>query len=239
MGLDSMEDIEVGEWWWEKAQETAKEAQEKKEKASKAMAWIQRTRKDEKKATKDNDFLYEIIVDIIRNREYDILLPFVSDMLKQWVSSNFILWGISLVYDEAVYIIRTNYLPWNTKITVDKELAKAFKLTLWYTPTQQVVEFNDNNINSAIKSRINEWIEDIISIISFDPSTIITKKFLSLLQSSDNKNLLINYIASILTFFLFRLNIFITKEKAFLYSEFILWETVKKLRSLHLEEIES
>ncbi len=234
-----MEDIEISEWWWEKSQETAKEAQEKKEKASKAMAWIKATRRDEKKATKDNDFLYQIIVDVIRNKEYDILLPFISDLLKQWISSNFILWGLSLVYDEAVYIIRTNYLPGNTKLVYDADSAKDYKSWLAYLKTDEIIEFNDKNINSAIKWRINEWIEDIISIISFDPSSIITKKFLSLLQNSENKDLLVNYIASILTFFLFRLNIMISKEKAFLYSEFILGEAVKKLRSLHLEEIEA
>jgi hypothetical protein len=37
---------------------------------------------------------------------------------------------------------------------------------------------------------------------------------------------------------MFRLNIVISKDKAFLYAEFILTEAVKKLRSLDLEKID-
>ena len=235
---DWYDDIDIWEGWGEKAQETPKEAQEKKEKASKSMAWIQKTRKDEKKATKDNDYLYEIIIEVLRNKDYDVLLPFISDLLKEWIPANFILWWLSLVYNQATYIIRTNYLPWNTKMIYDKQSAKNFMIPINYTPTQDIIEFNDNNIDVAIKNRINDWIEDMISVISFDPSTIITNKFLKLMQVWSNKTLLLNYIASILTFFMFKYNIVISKEKAFLYSEFILSEAVKKLRSLNLEVIE-
>jgi hypothetical protein len=235
---DGYDNIDSGEPGWEKSQETAKEAQEKKEKSSKAIAWIQRTRKDEKKAQKDNDILFEIIVDIIRNKDYDVILPFVIDLIRIWIPSNLILWVISLIFDEATYIIRNNYFAWNHSIVIDTKKSKEFRLSLNYTKTDEVIEFDDNNINETIKNRINEWIEDIINVISYDPSSIITNKFFILMSEWDNRKMVINYITWVITFFLFKLNISIEKWKAFRYSEYILDEVVRKLKSLNLEQID-
>lgn len=235
---DGYDNLDNSEGSWEKSQETAKEAKEKKEKATKAMAWIQRTRKDEKKAHKDNDFLYEIVVDVIQSRKFDIMLPFISDLLKINIPSNIIIGWISLIYPEAVYIIRNNYIPGNNSLTLDKEKAKAFKITINYIRTTEVIEFDDSSLHEAIKWRINEWIEDIISVISFDPSSIITNNFLNHIHNDNIKELIINYLSSIITYFLFEYNIVISKNKATQYSEFILTEVVKKLKSLKLEEIE-
>lgn len=236
MSLDSLEDLDIWDSWWEKAQESATEKKEKAAKAAKAMAWIQKTRKDEKKAQKDNDFLYEIVIDIIQNPKYDVLIPFISELLRHTIPSNIIIWWISLIYNEATYIIRTNYLPGNTNMILDKKQAWEFRVNINYTPTQEIIEFKDDNIHEAIRGRINEWIEDIISVISFDPSTIVTNKFLYLTEEETNKNLIINYLAGILTFFLYEFNISISKEKAFLYAKFVLWEAIKKMKTLKIDE---
>lgn len=236
MSLDSLEDLDIWDSGWEKTQESASEKKEKAARSAKAIAGIQKTRKDEKKAQKDNDFLYQIVIDIIQTSKYDILVPFISELLKYSIPSNIIIWWISLIYNEAIYIIRANYLPWNTSLVFDKQLAKNFEDNIDYVPTQEVIEFRDDNLNIAIKERINEWIEDIISVISFDPSSIITTKFLHQITNKEEKVLIVNYLASIFTFFLFELNIRISKEKAFLYSEFVLWEIVKKMKTLRVDE---
>jgi len=253
MWLDSIEDLDIWESSWEKAQESASEKKEKAAKSAKAIAWIQKTRKDEKKAQKDNNFLYQIIIDIIQNPKYDAIIPFVSELLKHWIPSNIIIWGISLVYNEAAYIIRNNYLQWNTSLVFDKKSAQEFKVIINYNKTKDVIEFRDDNLHEAIKWRINEWIEDIINVISFDPSNIVTAKFLQLVNNKPNedeevieynknkesinkKTLIINYLASILTFFLLSLNIVISKDKALLYADFILWEVVKKMKEIKLDE---
>lgn len=254
MWLDSIEDIDTWESSWEKAQESASEKKEKAAKAAKAIAWIQKTRKDEKKAQKDNNFLYQIVIDIIQNPKYDAIIPFISELLKHWIPSNIIIWGISLVYNEAAYIIRNNYLHWSTGLVFDKKSAQEFKIVISYNKTKDIIEFRDDNLHEAIKWRVNEWIEDIINIISFDPSNIITASFLQLVNGVkkddedeqleqdkykefvDKKLLIINYLASILTFFLLSLNIAISKDKAILYADFILWEVVKKMKEIKLDE---
>lgn len=236
MSLDGLEDLDIWEWSWEKTQESATEKKEKAAKAAKAMAWIQKTRKDEKRAQKDNDFLYQIVTDIIKIKQFDVFIPVLSEMLSKSIPSNLIIWWISLVYDEAVYIIRNNYIPWNTSIVINKEKIKEFKTNIWYTPTKEIIEFNDNTIDTNIKERINEWIEDIISVVSFDPSNIVTNKFLNLIKEQEINILVTNYFAWVFSYFLLWLNIVISKEKAFLYSKFLLWEIIKKMKYLQIDE---
>lgn len=222
----------------EQTREQAWEKSEKKWDWWKRMAWIQKTRKDEKKAKKDNDFLYKLIIDIIRDEKYDVIIPLIIELLKISVPSNLIIGVISLIFNEAVYIIRTYYKSWTDLIEIDYKKAKAFSLALTYIKTDEVVEFDDNNINLELKKRINEWIEDIINVISFDPSSIMTEKFLHLLDDKKNKEPILNYIAGVFIFFLHDLNIYISKEKAMLYSGFILKEVVDKLNSITFEIID-
>ncbi len=63
MGLDGMDSLDDSdgwvEWWQEQVSEKAKE------KASKSIAWIQKTRKDEQKAQRDNDYLHICLREII------------------------------------------------------------------------------------------------------------------------------------------------------------------------------
>ena len=101
MWLDSIDDIDSWEVWVQ-ASETKEQQKERKDNYSKSIAWIQRTQKDEKKAKKDNDYLFDIIKEILKDPKYDILLPFVVDTLKIQSPSNFILWALSLVYKKQL-----------------------------------------------------------------------------------------------------------------------------------------
>ena len=237
MWIDSIDDIELDSSWNEKAQESAKEAQERKDRYSKAMAWIKRTKKDEKKAKKDNDVLFSLVVEILKDDKYDDMLPFIAELIKIWAPSNIIIWWISIVYDPAVYIIRNSYKDMILPTEQDFIKAKSYKELVSYEPWDQIISFDDNNINPNIKNRINAWIEDIINITSRDPSTIITNRFFKLLDDNEARTTFVNFLASALIFFLYLNKFLITKEKAFLYSEFILQEIVKKLKTVHLEEI--
>lgn len=238
MWLNSLsDDLDYSDGWHEKTREESKEKSEKKWDSGKWMAWIQRTRKDEKKAQKDDDFLYEVIIDLIRNKDFDILIPLIIDMFKARIPSNIILGWISLIFNEATYIIRVNYKQWVTKMILDKTKAQLFDNSINYKKTLEIIEFDDNNINEAIKNRINEWIEDIMNVISFDPSTIVTKKFLDLINDNESRKIIINFLSGVFVFFLFSLNMSISKDKAFLYWDFILEEVKKRLLSIKLEEI--
>jgi len=64
----------------------------------------------------------------------------------------------------------------------------------------------------------------------------MTERFLHILGSKGKKDLT-KLLAEILIFFLLSLNIRISREKASLYTEFILKEVEKKLKGLKLEGI--
>ena len=234
MWLDSLDDLDSGEVSAQ-TRETSEQQKEKKDSYKKWLAWIKRTQKDEKKAQKDNDFLFKIVSKILENEKYDILLPFIVELLEIWTPSNFILWGLSLVYVPAVEIIRNNYsnplLPLGEGSGV-----RDNKLIFDYQKTSELIEFNEENLDKILRNRINEWIEDIYRVVSNDPSTIISHRFLSL-TSEKEKIKFINFLSALLTFFFYDLNIVIQKNTAFNYSEFILGEIRKKVNKLELEEI--
>ncbi|MDD2487581.1 MAG: hypothetical protein PHS92_04375 [Candidatus Gracilibacteria bacterium] len=231
MGLDSIDDIDSGEIGAQ-ASETKEEQKEKKDRYTKSLAGIQRTQKDEKKAKKDNDNLINIIIEILKDPKYDILIPFVVDLLKIEAPSNFILGGLSLVYDDAAIVIRRNYSKNDSLILKESEIL----IPVNYKKKDEIIEFNEESLDPLLRKRINEWIEDIYSVISFDPSSIISKKFLTIIGKKE-KEVFINMLCSVLTFFFYELNIAIPKDIAFKYSDFILGEIKKKVESLKLEEI--
>lgn len=65
------------------------------------------------------------------------------------------------------------YLPISDKI---RELNWKPKVLFNYEITQELLEFNDNNLDEAIKHRINDWMDDILDIIVHDYSSIQIKK---------------------------------------------------------------
>lgn len=154
---------------------------------------------------------------ILRDKNYDALLPQIINLIHEGVPSNFLIGILSLVYPKASDIIRENYSK--TK----KEL-----ISFEYTPSFEAVNFDENNLDPVIRKRINEWIDDIFSVISFDPSIILSRKFSLMLSSPLNKDITAS-IAEILIFFLSSLRISISSQKALLYSEFILGEVRKKI----------
>ena len=209
----------VSEWgstWAEKANEVSEKF---KEQVKKASAWIARTRKDEKKAKKQDILLAHFLVQIILNKKYDILYDSMFKLIDEWVSSNFVLWVISLIYIDISHEIR--------KISNKKNI--EFK----YEKNVEIIEFDDDNLDKQIKDRINYWIEDINDILTIDYSSVMTKRLLLLIKNDDA----VVFISKVFKFFLNDLNIHISKQKLTNISEFIIWEIYKNLQNLDIEKI--
>lgn len=129
-----------------------------------------------------------------------------------------------MIHGSASDIIRDHYT--NGPETKHREFR--------FAPFAEPVEFNEETIDPSIRKRVNEWIEDIFAIISHDPSTIMTERFLEILTNKSNKHL-VALLAEILIFFLSSVNMRISPEKAALYTDFILGEVEKKTKNLKLE----
>lgn len=221
-GLDNLDGKEGGAEGWSEQQSEAARA-----KAAKSLAWIQRTKRDEKKAQRDNDYLHACLRDIITSRRYDRLIPHIFPLFDTGAPSHIIIGAFSLVHKPASNIIREHY----TKDSDDKTY-RNFQFPAYSTP----VEFDDETLEPLVRKRINEWIEDIFTIIGHDPSVVMTDRFLDILSSKEKKHL-VKLLAEILVFFLASINIHINEARASLYTEFILKEVEKKLKLLKLEKI--
>jgi len=215
-----LEDFIPDEWPSESGWNAAEAAEKYKEAAKKAAAWIKRTTKDEKKARKYDDLLSHFLVLFIREKKYDWILESLFKSLDIWYSSNFILWIISLIY-----------LPISDKI---REISWKELISFNYHSDDSVA-FDDSNIDLNIKNRINDWVDDIILILTTEYSSINTEKVINLLSNWDNN--IISFTKDVFIFFLKENNISINDAKALSYAKFIISEINKKISKIEIEQI--
>ncbi len=218
---DFTPEIESSEWGWQSS-EAIKEASEKyKEASKKAWAKVAKAWKDEKKARKYDFLLAWFLVKIIVDPKYDFLLDTLFPTTNAWFSSNFILWILSLINTDISNKIRE--VTDQTPIVFDYEIKKDNTI------------FDDNNIDPKIKNRINNWVEDIISSITIEYSSLQTEKLKQLLN--DKRDILINYSKVVFIFFLKEINISISENKAENIVEFIISEVENNIKKLNIEKI--
>jgi len=220
----SLEEYTPDESAWESSgssSEKAREMSEKfKEQVRKASAWIKRTQKDEKKAKKQDMLLANFLVKLILNKKFDNLLDLLFKLIDKWYSSNFLLGILSLIYKDIsdkireinnIEVINFDYIPW------------------------EEIDFNDENIDSQIKQRINFWVEDIILSSTADYSSLLTNRLIKLLEKKEDDILL--FMIAVFDLFLNDLNIKINDSEKNNIISFILSEILKKIKTLDLEEI--
>lgn len=221
MGLDDFSpDIESSEWAWKSSEAISEVSEKVKESSKKSAAWVKRTKKDEQKAKKYDFLLAWFLVKIIVDKKYDFVLNQLFKVMEEGYTSNFTLWILSLINTEISNKIREN----NTKPLINFNYSK-----------KEEIDFDNNNIDLEVKYRINYWIEDIIDSVIIDYSNIQTLKIIELLEKDNN--IIFSYIANILWFFLKSLNINISKKQALSIADFIVWEVLKSIKKLKIEEV--
>lgn len=237
MWLDGLDNLEGNEGGAEGGAEQQSEAA--RAKAAKSLAGIKRIQKDEGKAKRDNDHLHECLREIIVSEKYDVLIPYIFPLFEAGIPSHIIIGAFSLVHERASDIIRDYYISDTNSLALTNPSSQDKKYshrTFVLTPFASPVEFDDETIDPAIRKRINEWVEDIFTVVSHDPSTVMTERFLRILGGKE-KNDVVKLLGGVLVFFLLRVNVHISGDKASLYTEFILKEVEKKLKELKLEGI--
>ena len=213
-------DIESSEWWDSWAEAISEKASEKaKEDSKKSAAGQARTQKDEKKAKKHDFLLAGFLVKIIINQKYDSILNTIFGATSSGFSSNFILWLLSLINIESSDKIR--------------EMSGKEKIEFSYM-SEEAQEFDDHHMAPAIKDRINNWVEDIIDILTIDYSHVATQQ---LINSLSNDAAIRTLTKQIFNFFLNEINITISDAKAENICDFILWEIKKEISKLEIQEI--
>lgn len=216
MDLDTFVPSESPETW----SNSAEVSERLKEAIKRWAAGVKRTKKDEKKAKRNDILLAGFLVKIIIDKKYDSLLDSLFWCLNIWFWSNILLWILSLNHEEISEKIRT--YSWK-------------EYTIFNFKYENAVTFNDASVNDKVKQRINSWVEDISDIISIDYSHIQIWELKHQLISQNVK--ITDFTKKVLIFFLSDINITIWESQAEWIAEFVISEIQGNLKKLPLEEI--
>ncbi len=174
-----------------------------KEEVKKGDKQAKKSRKDEKKAKQHDMLLAKFLVKILIDKSYDKLLPSLFKAFDSWVPSNLILWIMSLVYIDISHTIRQS--------TGRSNISFNFSI-------EETLNFSGDNLPQEIKDRINSWVEDVHSVISFNPSKIYTTRVIESIKDSKE---LYNFSVEVFIYFLSESNIYIKPKTAWDYVGFI------------------
>lgn len=216
MDLDTFVPSESPETW----SNSAEVSERLKEAIKRWAAGVKRTKKDEKKAKRNDILLAGFLVKIIIDKKYDSLLDSLFWCLNIWFWSNILLWILSLNHEEISEKIRT--YSWK-------------EYTIFNFKYENAVTFDDASVNDKVKQRINSWVEDISDIISIDYSHIQIWELKHQLISQNVK--ITDFTKKVLIFFLSDINITIWESQAEWIAEFVISEIQGNLKKLPLEEI--
>lgn len=211
MNIDDIWWVESAEW----GQQSAEISEKYKESAKKSNAGIKKTQKDESKAKKYDFMLAKFLVELILKKKYDSLLEKLFPALDAWYGTNFLLGAMSLVYIPISHEIRRSAQKW--------EIVFQFSL-----PSKRE-QFDPYNIPQSLRNRINEWIEDMHTVLSLEASSIIMERTLRLVVYEESIR---TFLREVLIFFFSELHYDISEKTAESYWDFILSELEKTLKSL-------
>lgn len=198
-------DIDIGS---SKPSEIASE--QASERSKQAQAQLKRIQKDEKQARYDSDSLFLILTRFINDAYYEKMVDSVSTMLSMDIPSRGILSIISLYYPDATYYI-------GSKLGRDTIINSLIELPKLSEPQ----EFNEKGNNPQILQWIHEWIQFSTDfLIENEASTLMMKKFLSLLQSDEHTKITQEIVRHIQFFFSSR-NIILSEDRATEMARFI------------------
>ena len=211
MSLEELGSIDSTEGWRQ-----SNEISEKyKESVKKSSTGIKKTQRDEKKAKKYDFMLAKFLVELILKSKYDTLLEKLFSALDMWYGTNFLLGVLSLVYAPISHDIRkTSWLP---KIHFD------------FTIPDEPQNFHPEHIPEQIRNRINNWIDDMHSVVRLEASSIITERSLWLIIYDTTIR---DFTRDTLMFFFWELNYIISSSTAESYTDFILKELEKTFKEI-------
>lgn len=190
--MEGLENFSVSEnitFGWEKSPEEEKKYTEQ---AKKTAARIQRVAKDEKKAKRDDNILFDAIVSFLNeeNPQYTQQVFYITDLISKEIPTSFVLGIISLLYEPISIKIRENISkkiedkksgqedifvqnPWFFEYIQGNSLKKSQQV---YKKTPQIIGFDDSGLDDSLKNRINEWVNDMVFVFFSDTSFIMLQK---------------------------------------------------------------
>ena len=202
--------------------EGPKEAPEKQRaKSDKALAGIQKSRKDETKARKHSDILAGIFVQLLKDPKYDHILEQVLTLLRNDVPSIAILAFSAISFEPALRgLIEHCSLIFNIPV-----------LTKLDPPER----FDEGQLGMEERAYINLWVEVLFAALTQNISVLLTKKLIAQLDSGLRLEI-VTTMTHFFEIFLVDIGRTIDTNKAAAYAGFILDQAEKRLRQTELED---
>ncbi len=213
MGIDTMDSLEYDTGPREGSSEGVSEAD--RVRISRTIANIQKTQKDEKRSRRDDDHLVDILKILLQDEHYHPLLDNLIPVIDLGISSAYVIAILSLVCVEAEMTILRYYYP-------QEHVAQSRVLTRRYAMPDQIKDFDDLSLDVSIRTRINEWIGDILHTLAYDPSQILLARAVSMLEQGQGSHGIVRCTADVFRFFLGSLRLRISQARAEAYAGFIL-----------------
>jgi hypothetical protein len=199
------------------------QSEKQREKASKTLAGIKRSQKDEGKSKKHSTLLAKIISYIVEHDDQNAALPNVLELLEHGVPANVIISFCIIIHPQALEIVLGEFGYANTFPKV--------------TARQEPIVFDAEALTTDEKNYINLWLEMVFVIITQEVSSLMTRRFLNQLHGTD-RDIIIRSLQQFLSLFFVSLRIEPTAALQ-AYAKFILEQMERKIRQTDLEDIDT
>ncbi len=212
---------EGGQEWSKETLSVSPEKQ--REKASKALAGIKRTQKDERKTKTYSDMLIQVLKKLVQSEKNDQVIDQILQLLHINTPAVFILAWASIgneIAREALF----EYFQREKRILPPVERVEK-------------IPFSDTILIPEEREMMNEWMELLFLSLTHDASIIATKRILNALDAKQERSIYKQFLAAFFSWFLLDRNLLITEKEASSYSDFILSQLQKRLLLEKLEEI--
>lgn len=166
----------------------AEQSEQQREEAAAALAGIQRTQKDEKKAAKYDVWLAELVKKLLQSSVYDHVITQLVPLLNARCPSHLLLWYLLPLSDE--YMMKT-------RESLGLSIAEIPPL-LPVAERKAYTEPLDPNLSK----HLNIWMETLRGCIIIDPSQTMTKKINDMMNTM-HEEWLVKLSAHVLAHFLY------------------------------------
>ncbi len=166
----------------------AEQSEQQREEAAAALAGIQRTQKDEKKAAKYDVWLAELVKKLLQSSVYDHVITQLVPLLNARCPSHLLLWYLLPLSDE--YMMKT-------RESLGLSIAEIPSL-LPVAERKAYTEPLDPNLSK----HLNIWMETLRGCITIDPSQTMTKKINDMMNTMHEEGL-VKLSAHVLAHFLY------------------------------------
>ncbi len=185
MSLNTSDESAEGLGLWNKV---AEQSEQQREEAAQALAGIQKTQKDEKKAHRYDVWLSELIKILLQNQVYDHIITQLVPLLNARCPSHILLAYLLPLSDDILGKIRL-------------ELGMETMTLPTKTPFTDRVEYQEP-LDSNIAKHLNIWMDTVRGCLTIDPSQTSTKKVQEMINSV-YEEWLVKLVAHVLVHFLY------------------------------------